>query len=84
MGVHGKSFDVIRRIFGAKMIKEQKRIDIVQCARRYAALEFNSRTFKYRLGLDDFLNFTFPGVHIFSSDVIALFVVWGPLSAPVT
>ena len=52
MGMHGKSLDVIGRIFGSEMIKQQKRIEMIQRTGSNTSDEFYTGALDYWLRLN--------------------------------
>jgi hypothetical protein len=66
VGMHGESLHIIRWITGSKMIEQQKRIDMIQFARRDTSNESHPGTFHDRPGLNDSDYFSGLFVHFFS------------------
>jgi hypothetical protein len=61
--MHGKSLDVIRRIFGPEVIKQQERVKIVQGCGGDTALEPDAGTLHNGLGLYNLYHFSWLGIH---------------------
>jgi hypothetical protein len=66
VGMHGESFDVIRRVLGSKMIEQQKRIDVIQFAGRDTSNESHPGTFHDSAGFNDPGYFSGLVIHFFS------------------
>jgi hypothetical protein len=46
MRAHGKAQNIVVRVTGAKMVKQQKRIHVIQHARRHTSVESYACTFE--------------------------------------